>query len=97
YVQKGHIYVFLPGTVFIFGAMLLLAWLPNTFVMLIAAGMNELGFGSVQPALQAWAVEKAPGNRKGMANATFFTFFDLGVGLGAIIFGQIASVYNYAV
>ncbi|GGJ53570.1 MFS transporter [Virgibacillus salexigens] len=97
YDQKGHIYVFLPGTVFIFGAMLLLAWLPNTFVMLIAAGMYGLGFGSVQPALQAWAVEKAPGNRKGMANATFFSFFDLGVGLGAIIFGQIASVFNYAV
>ncbi|MGX9932715.1 MFS transporter [Virgibacillus salarius] len=96
YDRKGHLYVFLPGTVLIFGAMLLLAWLPNTAVMLIAAGMYGLGFGSVQPALQAWAVENAPGNRKGMANATFFSFFDLGIGLGAIIFGQIAFVFNYS-
>lgn len=95
YDRKGHLFVFLPGTVFIFIAMLLLAWLPNTFVMLMAAGIYGLGFGSVQPALQAWAVDKAPGNRKGMANATFFSFFDLGVGLGAMTFGQLASLYGY--
>lgn len=95
YDRKGHLYVFLPGTVFIFIAMILLSWLPNMTVMLIAAGIYGLGFGSVQPALQAWAVDKAPGNRKGMANATFFSFFDLGVGLGAMTFGQLASLYGY--
>ncbi|MEC5424113.1 MFS transporter [Virgibacillus sp. C22-A2] len=97
YDKKGHLYVFLPGTILIFIAMLLLSWLPNTMVMLIAAGMYGLGFGSVQPALQAWAVDKAPGNRKGMANATFFSFFDLGVGIGAIGFGQLAYIFNYAI
>ena len=54
-----------------------------------------LGFGSVQPALQAWSVAKSPNNRRGMANATFFSFFDLGVGTGAMTFGQIAHVYGY--
>ncbi|MFA1822133.1 MFS transporter [Virgibacillus oceani] len=97
YDKKGHIYVFLPGTILIFSAMLLLAWLPNLTVLLIAAGLYGLGFGSVQPALQAWAVDKAPGNRKGMANATFFSFFDLGIGMGAIIFGQLAFMFNYAI
>lgn len=97
YDQKGHIYVFLPGTILVFIAMLLLAWLPNTTVLLIAAAFYGLGFGSVQPALQAWAVEQSPSNRKGMANATFFSFFDLGVGLGAITFGQLASMFNYGV
>ncbi|HAM80821.1 MFS transporter [Ornithinibacillus bavariensis] len=96
YDKKGHLYVFLPGTVMIFVAMMLLAWLPNTSVLLVAAGLYGLGFGSVQPALQAWAVEKAAGNRKGMANATFYSFFDLGIGLGALIFGQIAFLFNYS-
>jgi predicted MFS family arabinose efflux permease len=96
YDKKGHLYVYLPGTVMIFIAMLLLAWLPNTPILLIAAGLYGLGFGSVQPALQAWAVEKAAANRKGMANATFFSFFDLGIGLGALIFGQIAFLFNYS-
>ena len=95
YDKKGHQYVYLPGTVLIFVAMLLLSWLPSTFVMLIAAALYGLGFGSVQPALQAWAVDKSPDNRKGMANETFFSFFDLGIGIGAMVFGQLASLYGY--
>src|SRR5690625_616927 len=97
YDNKGHTYVFPPGALCILVAMFLLAWLPSTSVMLIAAGIYGLGFGSVQPALQAWAVDQAAENRKGMANATFFSFFDLGVGIGAITFGQLAYAFGYAV
>ncbi|TRM10881.1 MFS transporter [Lentibacillus cibarius] len=95
YDRKGHLYVFPPGTVLIFCAMLLLSWLPNTGVMLLAAALYGLGFGAVQPTLQAWAVNDAPDNRRGMANATFFSCFDLGVGIGAMSFGQIASMFGY--
>lgn len=95
YDLKGDLFVIPPGTILIITAMLLLSWLPNTAVLIIAAALYGFGFGTVQPALQAWAVEKAPSNRKGMANATFFSFFDLGVGVGAILFGQIAHLYNY--
>ncbi|MGP4038699.1 MFS transporter [Gracilibacillus sp. D59] len=96
YDKKGHIVVFLPGTSAILIAMVLLAWLPNSFVLYLAAALYGLGFGTVQPALQAWAVNQAPDNRKGMANATFFSFFDLGVGVGAIGFGFIASGFGYS-
>src|SRR5699024_650808 len=96
YDEKGHLYVFLPGALLIFIAMLLLSWLPSTFVMLVAAACYGLGFGSVQSEIQAWYLERAPSNRKGMANATFFSFFDLGIGLGAIIFGQLAFMFGYA-
>lgn len=95
YDKRGHGAVFLPGTFLIMIAMILLAWLPNSLVMFIAAGLYGFGFGSVQPALQAWAVQEAPMNRKGMANATFFSFFDLGVGVGAMAFGQIGHWLGY--
>ncbi|MDA6131404.1 MFS transporter, partial [Escherichia coli] len=65
-------------------------------IMYIAAIFYGLGFGSVQPALQAWSVKEAPANRRGMANATFFSFFDLGVGIGAMVFGQIAHLFGYS-
>ncbi|RDW20444.1 MFS transporter [Oceanobacillus chungangensis] len=94
YDKKGHLYVFPPGAALILIAMLLLAWLPNTPILILAAALYGLGFGIVQPALQAWSVEKAPINRKGMANATFFSFFDLGIGIGAMLFGQLA-VFGY--
>ncbi|MDC3414036.1 MFS transporter [Aquibacillus sp. 3ASR75-11] len=96
YDSKGHIAVFLPGSFMIFGAMILLTWLPNSFILFTAAALYGLGFGSVQPALQAWAVDKASSRRKGMANATFFSFFDLGVGIGAITFGQVAFLFGYS-
>ncbi|QED47990.1 MFS transporter [Cytobacillus dafuensis] len=96
YDQKGHQAVFIPGTILIFIAMGLLAWLPNSFVLFTAAILYGLGFGTVQPALQAWSVKETPSNRRGMANATFFSFFDLGVGIGAILFGQVAHWFGYS-
>lgn len=97
YDQKGDLYVIPPGSILIFVAMILLSWLPNMMTMIIAGALYGFGFGTIQPALQAWAVEKAPGNRKGMANATFFSFFDLGVGIGAMLFGQLAFLYGYKI
>ncbi|WP_117168460.1 MFS transporter [Paraliobacillus sediminis] len=96
YDAKGHIAVFLPGTAMIVAAMLLLVWLPNSLILYVAAALYGLGFGSVQPALQAWAINEAATNRKGMANATFFASFDLGVGVGAMTFGLIAASFGYS-
>jgi len=96
YDRKGHQAVFIPGTLLILVAMVFLAWLPNSMVLFIAAFLYGLGFGMVQPALQAWAIEKSPMNRRGMANATFFSFFDLGVGIGAMVFGQIGHLLGYS-
>src|SRR5699024_12525997 len=95
YDKKGHLYVFLPGTVLIFVDMLLLSWLPSTFVMLIAAALYGLGFGSVHTALQAWAVDQSPDNRKGRANASYFSSLDLGHGIVGMVFHKLASSYGF--
>jgi MFS family permease len=95
YDTRGHQAVVIPGAILILAAMLLLAWLPNSLILFIAAILYGLGFGSVQPALQAWAIDTAPMHRKGMANATFFSFFDLGIGIGAMAFGQIGHLLGY--
>lgn len=95
YDLKGHRAIFIPGTLLIVIAMILLAWLFNTTVLLVAAVLYGIGFGSVQPALQAWSIENAPKHRRGMANATFFSSFDLGVGIGALLFGQIGHLFGY--
>ncbi|WP_462412640.1 MFS transporter [Neobacillus sp. Marseille-QA0830] len=96
YDRRGHIAVFVPGSLLVLIAMFLLAWLPNSMTLYTAAVLYGLGFGTVQPALQAWAIEKAPMTRRGLANATFFSFFDLGVGIGAMTFGQIGQMFGYS-
>lgn len=95
YDRRGHRAIFIPSTVLIMAGMLLLAWMPGEAVLYIAAVLYGFGFGSVQPALQAWSIEKTAANRKAMANATYFSFFDLGVGIGAIVFGQIGYLLGY--
>jgi len=95
YDKRGHKAVFIPGTLLILVAMLLLAWLPNNPVLFTAGVLYGLGFGSVQPALQAWSIESSAPNRRGMATATFFSFFDLGIGVGAMVFGQIGHQLGY--
>lgn len=96
YDMKGHRAVFIPGGLLIITAMVLLAWLPGSAILYTAAILYGLGFGTVQPALQAWSVRESAPERRGMANATFFSFFDLGIGIGAIAFGQIAHLFGYA-
>lgn len=96
YDLKGHRAVFIPGTLLILISMGLLSWLPNSTVLFTAAILYGLGFGTVQPALQAWSVKESPPHRRGMANATFFSFFDLGVGVGAMAFGQIGHWFGYS-
>ncbi|WP_410200440.1 MFS transporter [Peribacillus frigoritolerans] len=87
--------VFIPSTLFIVAAMLLLAWMPSNMILYMAAIFYGIGFGAVQPALQAWSLEHAARNRKGMANATFYSFFDLGIGFGVTLFGQIGYISIY--
>lgn len=96
YDRKGHIATFVPGAVLIVIAMSLLAWLPNSAILYTAAIIYGLGFGTVQPSLQAWSVEGSPPHRRGMANATFFSFFDLGIGIGAMAFGFIGHILGYS-
>lgn len=95
YDRRGHRAIFVPSALLIMSGMLLLAWMPGESVLYIAAVLYGMGFGSVQPALQAWSIEKTAPNRKAMANATYFSFFDLGVGIGAIVFGQIGYLFGY--
>lgn len=96
YDKKGLAIVFIPGALLIIAAMILLGFMPNPSFLFIAAALYGFGFGCVQPALQAWAVNSVENNRRGMANATFFSAFDLGVGLGAMTYGFVAEVFNYS-
>ncbi len=96
YDRRGIRVVFVPGVLSIILAMLLLTFLAHEWMLISAAIFYGIGFGMIQPALQAWAVNKAPSDRKGMANATFFSFLDLGIGLGAIIFGFIPNFFGYS-
>ena len=86
----------IPGLIMLFIAMLLL-WQASVLIMFLLVGcIYGIGFGAVQATIQTMAVAHVPTQRRGAANATFFTGFDSGIGFGSIIFGMIASALGYS-
>ncbi len=61
-----------------------------------AAFVLGLGYGTMCSAFQAMFISMAPNSRRGTANSSYFTSWDLGIGLGVFIGGHIAELTNYA-
>ena len=64
---------------------------PNLWGYYAAALMIGLGNGHMYPAMQTMFINLAPHERRGTANSTILTSWDLGVGIGIIGGGSVAE------
>lgn len=87
--------VVLPGFLCIFVGIAGLACARELWQFGMVAAVYGLGFGALQTTIQTMAVRDTPFHRLGIANATLFSGFDLGMGLGMIALGSIAALYGY--
>jgi len=78
-----------------FAALLLLAFCPAAAAYLCAALLWGGGFGMMTPAMQAMAMRGVAPERRGSASSTFLASFDIGLGLGAAISGQLVKSFGY--
>lgn len=93
--QRGFDIVVIPGLVIVTLTMVLF-FLAQSLTMFIAAAIVfGIGFGAVQPSLQALSVLNVPPDRRGAAVGTYFTVFDIGVGLGSVLWGVVAQAVGY--
>jgi len=53
-----------------------------------------LGYGIASPTFQTMFVNMGSNEQRGTANSTYFTFYDLGIGLGMILSGFLATYFN---
>lgn len=95
--KKGFTVVIVPGLAAVMAAMFTLYQANSLWLFLLAGVFYGLGFGAVQPALQAMAVRNVQPLRRGAANATFLTGFDLGIGTGSIMWGAVAEFSGFSV
>ena len=93
--KYGEGVIIVPAIFIMIIALLVLALTKGTIGLVITAILYGIGFGSAQPALQVATLRLASPDKKGVANATFFTAFDLGIGLGSIILGFILQLIGY--
>ncbi|WP_238455605.1 MFS transporter [Desulfolucanica intricata] len=94
--RKGFNVVVLPGIILIAISMIILSQANNLWIFLLTGIIYGIGFGALHPSMQALAVKYVAPNRRGAANATFFTAFDLGIGAGAIVWGYVSNILGYS-
>lgn len=94
--RHGAAPVIIPGLVSATLTMLVLWRTENLTGIIIAAVLFSIAFGSAHPILQATALRLVPPDQKGVANATYISAFDLGIGLSSILLGRIAEAQGFA-
>ena len=67
----------------------------NLWMFIVAAVFYGVGYGGIQPALQAWCFRRETKERKGVASSTFFIGLDAGTGIGATAAGFVAQYLSY--
>ncbi|TDF98930.1 MFS transporter [Paenibacillus piri] len=95
--KRGHAAVLFPAAASVVASMVVLSMATSMPLLIVSALLYGLGFGAIQPTLQAWMLRSTPREQHGMANSMFYNSTDLGVALGALILGAISSVTGYAV
>ncbi|GGG06391.1 hypothetical protein GCM10010913_30290 [Paenibacillus aceti] len=95
--RRGHAAVLIPATLFVVASMLVLSYTRTLPLLIVSALLYGLGFGAIQPTLQAWMIRTSTPEQYGTANSMFYNSTDFGVAIGSIILGLIASATNYAV
>jgi predicted MFS family arabinose efflux permease len=69
-----------------------LLFIADSYLLFILSGLClGIGFGIVQPTTLALAINRVEPFRRGVANGTILTAFDLGVGLGSILLGILSD------
>ncbi|HEK9100762.1 TPA: MFS transporter [Bacillus pseudomycoides] len=91
YDKKGPWSIIIVSAILGFLSFVMLSYATNNLYLIIAAILFGAGYGTVMPCLQTWAVQKVSAEKSGAANATFFSSFDVGVGVSAFVLGIVAK------
>lgn len=76
-------------------AFVLICCAASLGTFLAAAVLYGIGYGGIQPALQAWSFKLETPERRGVASSTFFIGLDAGTGIGASVAGVAAQYFGY--
>lgn len=95
YDRKGHQFLLYPSAVSAIIGLVLLSYMQNVSMLIIASVLYGLAYGVMQPTLQAWAVSRVHANNRATANAMALSFMDLGHAVGALLLGMTVRYIGY--
>jgi len=83
------------GGVFLILSFALFTICNSALMLYLISFLLGIGIGYINPAFQTMFINLAEHNQRGTANATYFTFWDLGIGLGTAAGGMIIDKLNF--
>lgn len=95
YDSKGPKALLIPGVIFIAAGLITLSYASSMSILFVAAFLYGIGYGSIQSSMQTWMIQIVSPSQRGMANGMFLNTLDLGIALGALLLGAIASITSY--
>ncbi|MDF2725808.1 MAG: transporter, partial [Paenibacillus sp.] len=95
--RRGHAAVLIPAGLFVAASMALLANTHSMPTLILSALMYGVGFGAIQPTIQAWMLRSSKPEQYGMANSMFYNSTDFGIAIGSILLGIVSSATSYSV
>jgi len=95
--RYGRIAVVIPSFLLVVASMWLLAVASSVPLLFVVAALFGLGFGSAYPALMALLADRVGARQRGAGMGTFTAAFDLGIGLGAIIWGVMLQLTSFGI
>lgn len=93
--QRGGKVVLVPSLITFAIGLTVLGFTTTSFTLLLAAGLIGLGYGTLLPGFQTLAVQRTTPERSGHAISTFFIFYDLGIAIGAVIWGMVIAGFGF--
>lgn len=95
--KRGPAAVLIPAAVCVVASLAVLSYTTSMPMLIVSALLYGLGFGAIQPTIQAWMLRTSTPAQYGMANSMFYNSTDLGVASGAIILGAISAASDYGI
>jgi len=89
--RYGRVRVIVPSLVCCGAAVAALAILRSAPALLAVGAFYAAAFGMASPALMAMATDGVPPEERGRAVGTLLTAWEMGIGCGAVLLGQILS------
>ncbi|GMK42711.1 hypothetical protein PCCS19_57710 [Paenibacillus sp. CCS19] len=95
--RRGHRAVLIPAGVLVAISMVMLSNAHSMPMLIVAALIYGLGFGAIQPTIQAWMIRSSKPEQYGMANSMYYNSTDFGIAIGSILLGVVSSATSYSI
>lgn len=96
-IDKGYIHkLMIYSLILLTFSLIGFGFATNAIMFFGSAFFIGISYGILSPTFQNLFINLATASKRGTANSTYFSFYDLGIGLGMVLAGNVATKLNFS-